>query len=135
MSRIVAAEGLLLDRVLDARYLSAHNGLSSRACGLLHAAQMKTAWGRQRQRTFALIDGHEILASAEQFDLTGTFDGRTVRVCGIGSVQSDPGYASQFVAGLTDAAARQGAEIAVLFSDTAINDEVGGGSRRSGSPM
>jgi len=24
--------------------------LSSRACGILHAAQMKTTWGRQRQR-------------------------------------------------------------------------------------
>jgi integrase len=26
----------------------------------VHAAQLKTTWGRQRQRTFALTDGHEI---------------------------------------------------------------------------
>jgi hypothetical protein len=30
-----------------------------------------------------------ILASAEQDDLPGAFDGRAVRICGIGSVQSD----------------------------------------------
>jgi hypothetical protein len=34
---------------------------------MLHAAQMKATWGWQRQRTFALTDHHEILASAEQY--------------------------------------------------------------------
>ena len=67
MISVVAAEGPLLDRVIDARCQSPHNGLSSRACRMLHAAQMKTTWGRQRQRTFALTDHHEILASAEQY--------------------------------------------------------------------
>jgi hypothetical protein len=88
----------------------------------LHAAQLKTTWGRQRQRTFALTDGHEILATAEQYDLTGVFDGRAVRICGIGSVQSDRGDASQLVDGLVGAAAQEGVELAVLFSDTAIDD-------------
>ena len=126
MISVVAAEGPLLDRVLDARCQSPQNGLSSRACGILHAAQMKTTWGRERQRTFALTDGHEILASAEQYHLTGVFDERAVRICGIGSVQSDPGYASQLVDRLIGAAAREGAEIALLFSDTPIDDEIGG---------
>jgi hypothetical protein len=53
----------------------------------------ETTWGRQRQRRFALTAGHEILASAEQYDLPGAFDGRAVRICGIGSVQSDRGDA------------------------------------------
>ena len=87
---------------------------------------MKTTWARQRQRTFALADGHEILASAEQYDLTGVFDGRAVRICGIGSIQSDRGHASNLVDRLIGAAEREGAEIAVLFSDTALDDEIGG---------
>jgi hypothetical protein len=126
VSSVVAAEGPLLERILDARCQSPHNGMSSRACGILHAAQMKTTWGRQRQRTYALTDGPEILASAEQYDLTGIFDGRAVRICGIGSVQSDADHASQLVDRLIDAAARQGVAIALLFSDTAIDDDIGG---------
>ena len=98
---------------------------------------MKTTWGRQRQRAFALTDGHEILASAEQYDLTGVFDGRAVRICSIGSVQSAPGHASQLVDRLIGAAAREGAEIAVLFSDTDTQSTMksDGRSNRSGSPM
>jgi hypothetical protein len=126
VSSVVAAEGPLLERILDARCQSPHNGMSSRACGILHAAKMKTTWGRQRQRTYALTDGPEILASAEQYDLTGIFDGRAVRICGIGSVQSDADHASQLVDRLIDAAARQGVAIALLFSDTAIDDDIGG---------
>ena len=66
MISVVAAEGPLRDRVLEARCQRPNNGLASRACGVLHAAQMKTSWGRQHQRTFALTDGHEIVASAEE---------------------------------------------------------------------
>lgn len=124
MISILAAVGPLLDRVIDARCQSPHNDLSSRACRILHAAQMKTTWGRRRQRTFALTDDQEILASAEQYDLTGMFDGRAVRICAIGSVQSDARYARQLVDRLIDNAAREGAAIAVLFSDTAIDHEV-----------
>lgn len=126
MISVVAAEGPLRDRIVEVRCQRPHNGLSSRACGLLHAAQRKTTWGRQRQRTFALTDGHEILASAEQYDLTGVFDGRAVRICGIGSMQSDRGHASQLAGRLIGPAARAGADIAVLFSDTALDDEIGG---------
>jgi len=59
-------------------------------------------------------------------DLTGMFDARPVRICAIGLVQSDARYASQLVNGLIDNAAREGAAIAVLFSDTAMDDEIGG---------
>src|SRR4051794_14261937 len=94
---MVVAGGPLLDRVLDARCQRPQNNLSSRACGILHAAQLKTRWGRQRQRTFALTDGDEIIASAEQYDLAGVFDGRAVRICGIAAVQSTAGHASHLI--------------------------------------
>ena len=50
--------------------------------GGLRAAQMKTAWGRRCQRRFALVEGADLLASAEQYDLDGSFEGRAVRICG-----------------------------------------------------
>ena len=68
---VVAAEGLVLDRVLDARCRPSVNGLDRQACGRLHAARMKTSWGGRHQRTFALVDGESILASAERYELSG----------------------------------------------------------------
>ena len=121
LTAVIPAVGSVLDRVLDARCRNARAGLPRRACGTLHAAQMKTTWGRRCQRPFALIDGDEILASAEQYDLTGVLDGRAVRVCGIGSVESaanryDDGHARRLVDTLVCNAARDGAEVALLFS-------------------
>src|SRR4030095_6824976 len=91
-----------LDRVVDATCRNARGGLGRQACRTLHAAQMKTSWGRRCQRPFALVEGQKILASAEQYDLTGVLDGRAVRVCGIGPVHGEAagrgvGYACQLV--------------------------------------
>ena len=36
-----------------------------------------------------------MLASAEQYDLSGTFDQRTVAICGIGSVLTDPAHGDE----------------------------------------
>lgn len=124
MTSIVNAEGPVLERVLASRCLTPDNTLSSRACRTLHAAQLKTAWGQKRQRTFALMDADEILGSAETYDLTGAFDGRTVHICGIGSVKSDGGHGRQLVNHLMDAAAREGADIALLFSDAAVDEDL-----------
>jgi hypothetical protein len=95
---------------------------------------MKTTPGRQRQRTFALTDDQEILASAEQYDLTGVFDGQVVRICGIGWMQGDRRHVSQLVERLFGAAARERMEIGVLFSDSSTTTSEAD-SNRSGSPM
>jgi hypothetical protein len=89
---------------------------------------MKTVWGGHKQRRFALIDGMDLLASAAQHDLAGTFDGRTVRICGIGSVVTNPvqrglGHARVLLETLLDRAARNGAEMALLFSHTGLDDD------------
>jgi len=128
---VTAAEGALLDRVLDTRYHKATSGLQRRACGILHAARMKTSWGQRHQRTLALIEGPELLASAERYDLTGTCEGRTVRICAIGSAHGETngagaGHARELVDRLIAAAAQDGAEIALLFSDT-VDDAIGEG--------
>jgi hypothetical protein len=87
---------------------------------------MKTAWGRHHRRRFALVDGVDVLASATQYDLAAVLDQRPVRVCGIGSIISEPahrdaGHARELVDRLLDNAARDGAAMALLFSD--MSDE------------
>ena len=118
---VIPAEGALLDRVLAATYPIWHGGLSRHAYGRFHAAQMKTAWGRRSQRQFALMDGAELLASAAQYDLSGVFDGRAVRVCGIGSVFTESehrreGHTRVLIETILEQAARDGAATALLFS-------------------
>src|SRR6478609_4654914 len=88
--QVVAARGVLLDRVLDATCSSMGAGLNRRAYGRFHAARMKTAWGSRCEQTFALVEHESILASAEQYALAGVFEGRAMRVYGIGSVWAAP---------------------------------------------
>jgi hypothetical protein len=119
---VVPAEGVVLERVLDATYPVWNGGLSRQAYGKLNAAQMKTAWGRHHQRRFALVDGADVLASAAQYDLAAILDQRPVRVCGIGSIFRDPthrrgDHAQELMQQLPDQAARDGAVMALLFSE------------------
>jgi hypothetical protein len=121
VATVIPAEGLILERILEATWPAWHEGLSRQAYARFDAAQMKTAWGRGHQRRFALMDGDEILASATQYILTGTLDRRPVRICGIGAIFIDPRQrngdrAWELIAWLLDHAARDGAELALLFS-------------------
>jgi GNAT superfamily N-acetyltransferase len=118
---VVPAEGVVLERVLDATYPVWNGGLSRQAYGKLDAAQMKTAWGRGHRRRFALMDGADVLASAAHYDLAAILDQRAVRVCGIGSIFSEPahrsgGHAKELLDRLLDQAARDGAAMALVFS-------------------
>jgi GNAT superfamily N-acetyltransferase len=118
---VVPAEGAVLDRLLDATHAIWHEGLSRQAYGRYHAAQMRTAWGRDHQQWFALIDGSELLASAKRYRVAGILDQRPVRICGIGAVFTEPmhrghGYARTLVERLHDEATHEGAEVGLLFS-------------------
>jgi hypothetical protein len=130
VTTVIPAEGTIFDRVLDATYRTSYAGLTAQAYGRFHAAQVKTPWGRRCQRAFALVDGQDVLASAQQYDLSGVFEGRAVRICGIGSVSTEPsqrglGHSLTLVETLLDDAARAGAEMALLFSPTGIDDDAG----------
>jgi GNAT superfamily N-acetyltransferase len=118
MRAVIAAEGEILARVLDATH--AIVGLSRHAYGQFTAALAKTAWGQRRQRQFVLMNATDLLASAIRYDLSGVLDGRPVQVCGIGAVFTNPshrgqGHARALVDRLLDDAAREGAEMALLF--------------------
>jgi GNAT superfamily N-acetyltransferase len=135
-SAVVSAEGTMLDRVLDTACRTSVGVLSRRAYGTFHAARMKTPWGSRHQQRFALVEGDEILAGAERYDLSGVFDGRAVRVCAIGSVFTEPsqrgrGYARRLVEALLDEAEGEEAEVALLFPPVDFDEDV----RRGFRPM
>jgi hypothetical protein len=89
---------------------------------------MKTPWAERRQRTFALVEGESILASAERYDLAGVLDGRPVQVCGVGSLWAEPSgravdHARRLVDALLGGAAADGAELALLFRQAGVDDD------------
>jgi hypothetical protein len=103
-------------------HLTASTGLSRDAYVKFDRAQMKTAWGRRHQRHFALVDGADVLASATVYELAAVLDQRPVRVCGIGEVlrasTQGEGHVIELIEQLLDQAAREGAAMALFFSDT-----------------
>jgi hypothetical protein len=119
---VVPADGVILDRVREALPLISSEGLSRQAYSKFDTALLKTAWARHHQRTFALVDGADVLASATQYDLAAVLDQRPVRVRGIGEIFTQPadrtgGPARELVDQLLDEAERDGTAMALLFSD------------------
>ena len=111
----------MLERVLDAAYPALHDGLSRRAFTTADAALRKTAWAPGHQRRYALVDGADVLASAQRYELSGRCSGRALRICGIGGVCSGPAHgdidhARVLVEHLVDDAKRNGADIALVFA-------------------
>ena len=122
MTTVIPAEGVILERILESTYPIWHESLGRQAHRKFAAAQMKTAWASRHQRRYALVEGTDLLASAKQYSLAGVLDQRPVRVCGIGAVFTEPahrggGYARALVDRLLDDAERDGAHMALLFSD------------------
>lgn len=125
---VVPAQGALLERVLDETCPTFSEGLDRRGYGQWETALMKTAWARRSRRRFALVHGRDLLASAVHYDLAGTLDGRSVRICGIGSVFTEArhqgrGHQQMLVEKLLGHAAQSGAEIALLFSRPELDEE------------
>ena len=130
MATVVPAEGVILKRVLDAAPHISPEGLSHEAYVKFDAAQTRTAGGRHHRRRFALVDGADVLASATQYDLAAVFEQQAVRVCGIGAILTPAhrtrGAAMELVERLLDEAARNGATMALLFSDVSQEHQPAG---------
>lgn len=118
---VVRAEGPNLERVLDAAYPASHEGLSRRAFTTADAALRKTVWALDHQRRYALVDGDEVLASAQRYELSGTLARQALRICAIGGVCSDGAqghadHARVLVEHLVDDARRNAADMAIVFA-------------------
>jgi hypothetical protein len=61
MPTVVAAEGAILERILDTTYPVLHQDLSRQVFAKFDAAQRKTAWALCHQRRFALVQGADLL--------------------------------------------------------------------------
>ena len=86
MTKLVQADGRVLQRIVATTPLTAHHGLSREVFARYDAAQAKTSWALRHRRRFALMQADEVLASAERYDLTGRLDRQLVTICGIAGV-------------------------------------------------
>lgn len=122
MTKLVGAEGSILDRILDDTFTIWHDGLTRHAYGRFYAAQVATAWGRTHLRRLALMDGDDILASAKLYRFEAAVAGQPVQVAGIGAVFTTPaargrGAARELLDRLLAQAVEEGADLALLFSE------------------
>ena len=121
--QLVPAEGAILDQILDETHEIWSDRLSRSAYARYNAAQVRTPWGARHLRRFALVDaGGRILSSAKRYDLCATLDGQEVRVIGFGAVFTPAamrgrGYAREILERMVTDAARQGVQLAILFSE------------------
>jgi GNAT superfamily N-acetyltransferase len=121
-TRVVEANGTVLEQILHTTYAAWHDGLTRKAYAQFDAAHARTPWGRVHRHRVALVEGGLVLASAERYDFAGMLDQRSVRVCGIGHLFTEPelrnqGHAFNLVELVLAEAAREGASLALLFSD------------------
>jgi hypothetical protein len=111
--------------------LAQDNRLGRIAEAKFYSALSKTPWGRLHQRRHTLMGRSTPFASAVQYDLTGVLDGRALRICGVGSVcvedhNSDVDHARALLEDLLDQAERSGAEMALLFSSSGLDNALKG---------
>jgi hypothetical protein len=117
--RLEPAEGAILQRIVATLPPVGLRGLSREAFAKYDAAQAKTVWALGHRRRFALMQGGELLASAERYDLTGRLDRQLVTICGIAAVHDSgadghSSFENAVVEQLVADATRNGADLALL---------------------
>ena len=121
-TRLIRAEGELLEQVLDLTHPLWGEGLTPDAYATWNRAQQQTPWGRRHLERVALVDDNgRLLSTAKRYRFDARLDERPVRVCGIGAVFTPPdlrgnGYATAIVERLLDDARADGVEFGALFS-------------------
>ena len=121
--RLIPATGAILEQLLAESHEIGSDGLTPQAYGRFNAAQMRTAWGGGHLQRLALVDhAGNLLSSAKRYDFTARLDGQDVTVVGIGAVFTPAsarrrGNARLIVDAITAAAASEGADLALLFSE------------------
>jgi GNAT superfamily N-acetyltransferase len=121
--RLVVAEGEILEEIIDATYPIWNEGLARDGYARWNAAQMRTAWGKDHLRRFALLDDRgRWVATAKRYSLPMRLDGADGTMCGLGAVFTRPderghGYAKAIIEQLIDRARKEDAAVAGLFSE------------------
>jgi len=121
--RVVVAEGEILGEIIDATYPIWSEGLTRDGYARWNAAQMRTTWGKDHLRRFALLDDRgRWLATAKRYQWPIRLDGVNGIMCGFGAVftrteERGRGYAKVIIEQLIDRAREEGAAVAGLFSE------------------
>jgi GNAT superfamily N-acetyltransferase len=121
--RLVAAEGQLLESILNLTFPIWNDGLARPAYAQWNAAQLRTRFGRERLHRFALVDDDgRLLATAKRYRFDAHLDGRNGFVSGIAAVCTPAelrrrGHATAIIEQLVDAERGGGAMAAALFSE------------------
>ncbi len=103
MPALVAVDGPLLARVVDALPPAARDGLSAAAFATCERAVQKTTWAQAHRRRVALMDGDIVLATAVCGRLAARLDDRPIQIAAIGSLWADPARdAAAHAAGLIE---------------------------------
>ncbi|MGE3509466.1 MAG: hypothetical protein AB7N65_11340 [Vicinamibacterales bacterium] len=123
MTRVVEADPAILARIVAREPPTTYGGLSREALIKYDAAQARTVWGRRHRRRFLLVEGDEVLASADRYDLSGMLDQQPVTICGIAAVRTighddASNHTGVLVDRLLQDATRAGADLALLFQPT-----------------
>ena len=120
---LLIAEGEILEEILDASYPVWHEGLTRDGYARWNAAQLRTTWGADHLRRFALVDDRgRWVASAKRYLWPIRLDGVDTVMCGVGAVFTRPeerghGYAAMIIERLIELSRREGAAVAGLFSE------------------
>jgi len=121
--QFVVAEGPILEEILDATYPVWNEGLTRNAYARWNAAQLRTTWGADHLRRFALLDdGGRWVASAKRYLWPIRLDAGDGVMCGIGAVftraeERGRGYAGMIIERLIEQSRGEGAVVAGLFSE------------------
>jgi GNAT superfamily N-acetyltransferase len=121
--RVVAAEGALLESILDLTYPVWNDGLSRQAYGQWNAAQVRTRFGRTRLQRVALVDDdRRLLATAKRYRFDARLDHRDGFVSGLAAVFTPVaargrGHASALIERVIAEERDAGAMAAALFSE------------------
>jgi hypothetical protein len=120
---LVLADPELRERIQDATFPIWNDGLSRRAYGQWNAAQMRTAWGRERLHRVALLDENgRWVASAKRYRFAASLDDEPIEMVGLGAVFTPSelrgrAYAPLLIEQILAEEAARGTALATLFSE------------------
>ena len=121
--QLIIADGRILEQILDATFPLWNEGLTREAYAQWNAAQLRTSWGADHLRRFALVDNRgQWVATAKRYLWPVRLNGVEGTMCGLGAVftrseERGRGYAGMIVERLIEQSRREGALMAGLFSE------------------
>lgn len=112
-----------IEKVLGESHAIWSQGMDLAGYTGFNLAQIDSPWGRERYRFLVGVDEEDaILSALKLYTLPALFEGRVVRVAGIGAVFTPPsrrgrGHATDLIEGALEGARAEGYGLALLFSE------------------